>query len=419
LLQSYLGAMAAVMGISAIAIYQVFAYTLYQRFDQQLVTLGDAAAHDLSVVPLNSSPSNSRLPKNLDTDGDLDIPWEDLREGDQSIEWYNANRQLLSRVGKHFPDSPLTPRFHIWQHNGMRAVTIPVYLAKSKQADTMLQGYMRVSDSTEEIEESLHELLVGMGVGGAVALILMGGTGWWLTRRAVRPIEQSVCQLRQFTADASHELRSPLTAIKTAVEVMQSHPERIHPSDTKKLDAVASATRQMTHLVEDLLLLTRTDAGSLPIIDVASAVPIDDLLEDLITLLLPKAEAKAIDLQVAESTGIWVNGNAEQLRRLLQNLLENALQYTPPGGRVSVTAKSAGGVAFIKVEDTGIGISPDQIPLVFERFWRADQARSYREDGSGLGLAIAQAIAHAHDGEITVTSQVGVGSCFQVRLPIA
>jgi len=114
-----------------------------------------------------------------------------------------------------------------------------------------------------------------------------------------------------------------------------------------------------------------------------------------------------------------VQAEAAQLRRLFSNLLENALQYTPKGGSVSVDLTVQGAIALVKVGDTGIGIAPDQISLIFHRFWRAELARSHRETGTGLGLAIAKAIAQTHGGEITVTSQVGVGTCFTVKLPLS
>ncbi|HEY9642287.1 MAG TPA: HAMP domain-containing sensor histidine kinase, partial [Coleofasciculaceae cyanobacterium] len=280
-----------------------------------------------------------------------------------------------------------------------------------------LRGYVRISQPTKALEAELNRLLTGLGLGGLSAVILIGITGGWLTRRSLQPIEQSVHQLKQFTADASHELRSPLTAIQATTEVMQSHPERIHPADHKKLEAIASATHQMSHLVEDLLLLARSDA--LPISESRQLIPLDELLEDLLLRLESQAIAQQIALQAEGITATWMNGNADSLYRLFANLLENALQYTPQGGTIRLLMKRSRAEVRIAIEDTGIGIDPEHLPRVFDRFWRADRARSHRAGGSGLGLAIAQAIAAAHGGEITVTSEVGVGSCFQVRLPIA
>lgn len=269
------------------------------------------------------------------------------------------------------------------------------------------------------MSEELDRLIWGLGCGGLVAVILSGVGGWWLTRQSLKPIEQSFQQLKQFTADASHELRSPLTAVKTSIEVMMNHPERIHPADVKKLKAIAQASNQMTRLVEDLLLLARIDTTSKTPVVESISIPLDELLEDLVDLLQPQAEAKEITLKLDSSNEVFVKGNANQLKRLFANLLENALQYTLGGGSVKVVIISLERFVVINIEDSGVGIESEHIPLVFHRFWRADKARNRREGGMGLGLAIAQAIAQQHKGEITLSSQVGVGSCFQVRLPVA
>jgi len=240
----------------------------------------------------------------------------------------------------------------------------------------------------------------------------------WFNYLKIAVIEQSFQKLKQFTADASHELRSPLTVITTVVEVMQSHPERIHPADVKKLAALASATEQMTRLLEDLLLLARTDAASAtPVVEWIS-ISLNEVLEDLIDSLLPQAQAKDITLKSDLRSGVFIKGNLAQLRRLFSNLLENALQYTPDGGVVTVSIVRRDRFVTICVEDTGIGIAPEHILLVFDRFFRAEKARSQPEAGLGLGLAIAQGLAHRHGGEITVSSRLGVGTCFRVRLPV-
>lgn len=416
LLLSYLAAMAAIVGVSTLAIYQVVAYTLYQQLDRQLDSLAQAAAHSLPALEAQQGKPPNRLPPVTDNDGDIDLPWQDLRITTQSIEWFDQTLNRLAQTGNQFPATSLRT-IGFANVEDLRTLTIPVYLVRDNGQGRQFRGYVRVSQLTEDLQEELDRLSIALAVGGVIAGVLIGGTGWWLTRRSVRPIEQSVLQLQQFTADASHELRSPLTAIKTAVEVMQSHPERIHPSDVKKLDAIDSATQQMTHLVEDLLLLARMEVTTELRVKL-QPIPLDDMLEDLLTLLELQADEKGVRLTIElPPSTIWIKGNPAQLRRMFANLLENAVQYTPAGGTVRLTAKTLTGMVVIKIEDTGIGIAPEQIPHVFDRFWRADQARSRRAKGSGLGLAIAQAIAQAHSGEITVTSQLGVGSCFQVRLP--
>lgn len=183
----------------------------------------------------------------FDDDGDLDIPWQDLRTASQSIEWFDSEHQLLGRGGKHFPDLPLVEDFHTFQQQKIRTLTLVVYPSSGKNRQGKVpkirpDSYIRVSESTVGIKEELDTLRWGLAWGGLIALTLGGIGSWWLTRQSLKPIKRSFQQLKQFTADASHELRNPLTVVKTSIAVVQSHPERIHPVDVKKLAAITSAT---------------------------------------------------------------------------------------------------------------------------------------------------------------------------------
>lgn len=416
--------MVAILGTSTVAVYEIFAYSIYQQLDSQWLNLADAAAHSLRAIKADRAAIHTKVPRTVDNDDDLDIPWQDLRQHHQGVEWFDAELQLLGKAGTIFPELNLaqTGNFadlQTLQQDQVRTLTVPVYPPRLSESWQRLEGYVRVSESTEAVEIELGRLRWGLGLGGIIAITLTGVGSLLLIRQSLKPIEQSFQQLKQFTADASHELRSPLTVIKTSVQVMKSHPERIHPADVKKLDAIASATNQMTRLVEDLLFLARTEATVTTWALEWVSIPVDELLEDLVDFLSPQAEAKEITLKLDLPAGVFIKGDSAGVRRLFSNLLENALQYTLVGGTVTISIVSLDRFVVISVEDTGIGIAPENIPLVFNRFWRADKARSHRESGLGLGLAITQAIAQCHGGEITVSSQVGVGSCFQVRLPIA
>lgn len=413
ILLSYLTTMTAVIGISTFVVYHLYTRSLYAQLDNQLDTLADAAAPNILTILSNPRTVDRQAPRIIDNDGDLDLPWQDLKERDQSVEWFNPKRELVGKAGRGILTTPLLLKPATRQENKLQKLTIPVYV--EQRGEQQLQGYVRVSALTDEVEEDTRRLLQVLELGGAIAILLIAITGGWLTQRSVQPIERSVLKLQQFTADASHELRSPLTAIRTAVQVMQSHPDRIHPADEKKLAAIASATYQMSDLIEDLLLLARSD--NLTETD-RIAIPIDELLEDLVVFLQPQAESKDITLILHSAPEVLVQAEVSQLRRMFSNLLENALQYTPKGGSVTVNLTVQGALALVKIVDTGIGMTPDQISWIFHRFWRAEQARSQRQTGTGLGLAIAEAIAQTHGGEITVISQVGVGSCFTVKLPL-
>lgn len=416
LLFSYMGVIIGIFSISTLAVYRFIAHNLYKQLDQQMLTIADAAAHSLELIKKNSTLINSKAPRILDNDGDLDIPWQDLRENYQGVEWFDAKGSLLGKAGSHLPLTPLNFDFHTHQYGKLRSITIPVYRDKTKK---QLQGFIRVSESIEDLEAELNRLVWGLSCGGITAFTLSGIGSWWLTKQSLKPVEESFEKLKQFTADASHELRSPLTAIKTSVDVIMNHPERIHPADVKKLQSIASGTNQMARLVEDLLLLARTDKFPTNSLDEWVLIPLDEFLEDLVELLQSQAEIKGINLKAEITHEVFVKGDVAGLKRLFSNLLENALQYTSTGGSVSVSIVEYNKFVTINIQDTGIGITPEDIPFIFNRFWRADKARSRRSGGLGLGLAIAQTVATNHGGEITVSSQIGIGSCFQISLPIA
>ena len=441
LLSSYIGLLGTLVGVSVISAHQFIAHSLYAEMDGRLLTVADAATHNLETIKRDSLREDSkdrtataqRHPRSIDNDGDLDVPWQDLSNNQQQVEWFDQTGRTLGTAGKQLQNIPaFVSESKIHQADHIRSLTVAVHKSQPHQAAQeqnyrgsdptgALQGYVRVSEGTQKLEADLSRFSWGLAWGGLSALLLAGVGGCWLTQRSLKPIEQSYEQLKQFTADASHELRSPLTVVKTSIDVVMNHPERIHPADAKKLRAISSATNQMTELVEDLLLLARRDANSVPSV-AQSSIPLNELLEDLIEAVEVQAEEKGIQIQLIPFHPTQVQGDAMHLSRLFLNLLQNAIQYTPAGGRVTVAGQmrdsfSKRGIV-ISIEDTGVGIAAEQLPLVFNRFWRADQARDRRSGGTGLGLAIAQAIAQAHGGTITASSQVGIGSSFQVWLPI-
>ena len=413
LLLSQLMVMAAILSIFGVGVYVFLSRNLYRQLDKKLLTLAQSAAPSLVEVKAKGSQHVERVDE---------VPWRDIFNRDQqSLEWFNAEGKLLAsrgalglavspKVGPHTIQRMQKP-------NQVRTFTISVFKDGSNRGHPSLEGYIRASQSTEDVETVEYQLLLGLGMGGMMTLGLVAVGGLWLTHKALEPIEKSFQQLKQFTADASHELRGPLTVIQTSVEVMRNHPERIHPKDAKKLASIASATKQMSHLAQDLLFLARTEA------DVSTPgewklICVNDVLLNLMELFEALAQEKEISLNYECIATVSVMGDEVQLSRLVSNLLENALQYTLPGGQVILTLTKYSRFGIVSVKDTGIGIEQENLPYVFDRFWRADKARSRREGGTGLGLAIAQAIAKRHGGKITVTSEVDVGSCFQVRLPV-
>lgn len=427
LLLSYLTVMTTILGISAIAVYKYTRYNLYAQLDSRLEVLAQAASHNLLAVKahytkrqekgLVGNPPSSQTRCYLDDDGDLDIPWQQLRQPDQGVEWFDARKRLVGNAGTLLNDLPPQPGWQLGQQGEIRTVTLPAYSDSNDRKQ--LEGYVRASQVTEEIEVILTRLRWGLGIGGIGVLGLTGLGGIWLTKQSLKPIEHSFQQLKQFTADAAHELRSPLAAMKTSVQVMQYYPERIHPQDFKKIGAIAATTDRMTRLVEDLLLLARTDTPDLIEIQQWEYFSLTEILEDLLELLQSQAREKEITLQSNLLAEAEIEGDKTQITRIFSNLLENALQYTPEGGKVTLSLQRERDSAIVTVADTGIGIAPEHLPLIFDRFWRADKARSRRAGGMGMGLAITKALVERHHGEISVSSQLSVGTRFQVCLPLA
>lgn len=411
----YLLVMAAILCLFSAAFFGLFSRSLYHQVDENLETLARVAGRSFTQVNQESD-----YLKNLD-----EAPWRDIfNSKQQGLEWFDAQGQLLASQGKLkllFP-----PKKGFWTLISdkdlipyqIRTFTLSITLDRSIQGQSTFEGYIRSSQTTEQLQKVQNQFLWQLGSSILTVLGLIAISGLWLTKKALEPVMQSFKQLQQFTADASHELRGPLTAIKASVDVMRNHPERFEQKDAKKIAAIASATQQMTHLTQDLLFLARTDAKENLSEGEWHTLALDALLDDLFDWLEPVAEAKNIQFSYDCFAKAKIKGDQAQLSRLFSNLLENALNYTPESGRITLRLVQQNQSALVSIEDTGIGIPQDSLPFVFDRFWRADQARSYRHGGTGLGLAIAQAIARRHGGQITVSSQIGQGSCFQVILPL-
>lgn len=215
---------------------------------------------------------------------------------------------------------------------------------------------------------------------------------------------------QRLLADVSHELRTPLTTIRGNLDLMR----RMGETDPQSLSAIQVEIERMTRLVGDLLLLARADSGGLPL--ERKPVELDYILFDVyrqVRILEPP-----VGIELTEVDQVTVLGDADRLKQLMLNLVENAVKYTPPGGEVSLSLSKKAGWAFFEVSDTGIGIPPENLPHVFDRFYRVDKARTRAQGGSGLGLSIAKWVAQAHGGAIRVTSQVGEGTTFSVTLPL-
>jgi two-component system, OmpR family, manganese sensing sensor histidine kinase len=414
----YLTAMSIIFGIAASVAYSFFRIGLNQDQNARLQTLAQAAVPSLETI-------KAKGVKALDKD----LPWRALFEQNQSLEWFDPDGKLLGREGKSFPNIPLAKAASITRLNegspqieqkgDIRSVSIAVYTDSSDRKTLQLEGYIRASEPIKELASRLNHLQLGLEIGGVTVLILSGVSAVYLTSLAIQPTKKSFQHLKQFTADASHELRNPLTAILTATQLMQSHSEQLSQDDLRKLATISSATEQIQHIVEDLRFLSQTDVIVDSSIIEYSEVPLDEILQDLVDTFEMQAQDQALSFESHLSTDVSVKGDIHQLKRLFSNLLDNAMKYTNAGGVVKLILKKQQQFAVVVVEDTGMGIPEEYHPFIFQRFWRADNVRTQQRHGLGLGLAICQAIVQRHLGKIKVYSKLGTGSCFQVYLPLA
>jgi signal transduction histidine kinase len=279
------------------------------------------------------------------------------------------------------------------------------------------QFIIQISHTVTGEENALKELRFLLIAGSLLGIFLSALGSMFLANRALVPIRQAFSRQRQFTADASHELRTPLALIRANAEMLALHSEQLPEGDSELVGEIIYETDHLNRLVGDLLTLARADAGSLEL----NARPVDfrALVSDVHDDLSRIAEASGITSEVSLDGPVTVQGDEGRLRQLLLILLDNALKYTDPGGRVDIALARDDNRARLVVSDTGIGIPAEDLPHIFERFYRVDRAREHESGGTGLGLSIAQWIVQAHHGNIKVDSDVGRGTRFQIDIPAA
>ena len=318
---------------------------------------------------------------------------------------------------------------------------------------------IEVAASTLDFDRSLEKFRMLLYALGPLFLIVAALGGHWLSRRALAPVDQitqaarnigaqdlsqrlavphtsdelqrltdtlnemlsrldaAFQRITQFTADASHELRTPVSLMRTNAEITLRKP-RSEAEYREALARILEESEKVSHLIDQLLQLARADSGSATLQMTRS--DLTTALENACCGARILAEAKHLHFsQSIPQQSLWVQGDSASLERLFMILLDNAVKYTPAGGLIDVRLGSDDGFAVASIRDTGAGIAHEHIPHVFNRFYRADRARSRESGGTGLGLAIGRWIAEAHRGEIRVESEPARGSTFQVRIPLS
>ncbi|MBI3244726.1 MAG: histidine kinase [Chloroflexi bacterium] len=337
-----------------------------------------------------------------------------------------ADGELLFRTGPQLPIEPdaeamkaaLTQGrdWRIVRADDGSRVRLLTYRLEVEGGPAVLQLGRKLTDQDRVLSQLLFALL-GLS---AFSVVLLGAGSWWLAGRSLAPAQRAWERQQTFISNASHELRTPLTLMRASAEVALRELPAADEDGRALLGDVLQETDHMNRLVEDLLLLSRLDAGRLSLEHKAISMP--DLLTDVERQMGRVAEERGVKLMAtfAPAAGT-VLGDFTRLRQVLLILLDNALRHTPRGGEIHIESHQRGRQLQIVVADTGRGIPPEHLPRVFERFYRADSARTAGagDGGAGLGLSIAQALVQAHHGQISIESRPGKGTRVNLLLPLA
>ncbi len=469
----YTAITAVLLLLFAIGVYLYVRNTLIERIDDTLNHVVEVVERSLVIEPIDSSSRKYRINVEASFRNNADAVEDDHID----LEWFSPTGELLWSTLSEPLDIPIHVNrtgetVHVARKKGDTKQQAPYPFADSRpptgnsgillrqvtqrvEVGKQVLGYLRVSHPWFEVTKPSRQLIFDLGLGTGLMVLSVAASGWFLSGKAMEPVRESYQCLKQFTADASHELRNPITLIQTNVQVALADLELAETENPavshykQQLKLVERLTQRLTRLVNDLLFLARQDSGIAK--ESFSPCPLDALLMEVVEEQQLLATEKNITLTLnlidppnfeisPEILENWFTftGNWDQLVRLFTNLIGNALRYTPCNGQVKVelarieTKNRIPGVRYhhgaqlqVKVSDTGIGIPAAALPRLFDRFYRVDPARTHTEKtatettaGSGLGLAIAQAIVENHQGQIQVDSTVGVGTTVTVTFPI-
>lgn len=417
---------AIVLLLFASGVYLYVRSTLIERVDDTLNHVVEIVQRSLVIEPTNPHSEGGALQVNVEASfRDNTVTTEDDHI---DIEWFSPTGELLWSTFL----GPLNVPLHISKGETVRVEEVaPSSLLVLRQITERVElgrwvlGYLRVSHPWFEVTKPSREFVLDLLLGTGLMISAVGAIGWFLSGLAMAPVRESYQRLKQFTADASHELRSPIAVIQTNVQVALADPDPDPQSQQHHLQVIERLTRRLGRLVDDLLFLARQDSSLVQPQDTELAL--DELLWEVIEEQQALANEKQIQisLDAAESVlaeGLTLRGDRDQLTRLFTNLVGNAVQYTPAEGNVSVGIQRLGRansfIFQVTVKDTGVGIPAEALAKVFDRFYRVDPARRQTASmGSGLGLAIAQAIVHNHHGQIQIDSVEQEGTTVKVWLP--
>lgn len=427
----YTAVTAVLLLLFATGFYFYVRNTLIERVDDTLNHVVEVLERSLVIEPV-SPPGAIAGHLRINLEASFYDNADALEDDRIDLEWFSPTGELLWSTFPAPLNFPLHPKrtgetVQLPEGQLLRQVTERVEIGRQ------VLGYLRVSHPWFEVTKPIRQLMVDLSLGTAGMVISVAAIGWFLSGLAMEPVRASYQRLKQFTADASHELRNPIATIQTNVQVALADPDPNPEAYRQQLQVVERLTRRLGRLVDDLLFLARQDSGMVKPDWVE--VPLDALLMEVIEEQQAIATEKGLLLSLdwlepeasSSETAFALWGDWNQLARLFTNLVSNAVQYTPAGGKITVelqvssNSRHATGTSVqVKVSDTGIGIPEDALPHLFDRFYRVDPARSHGATaaGSGLGLAIARAIVENHQGNIRIDSQLHRGTTVTVTLPV-
>ena len=305
----------------------------------------------------------------------------------------------------------------VFQHTNETGQLSTVMMTSKKIITDNIVQTLYVGKDVTALYSGLQKATYAQVVLGFVALLIASAIGYYMAGRALVPLKEAYDKQKQFAADASHELRTPLAVVMASADLLLADPSIENPFLRQVLEDLKSEVKKMTNLVSDLLMVARSDNNALKF--KIQRLDLTEILKQVIRTMTPIAEKKDIRLGGENLTKVMINADEQKIKQLAIILVDNAIKYTPEGGAVLVRLeKFDANRAIFAVMDSGIGIAPEDLDKVFERFYRVDKARSREMGGNGLGLAIAAEIVKLHEGKISVASKLGEGTKFTVELKV-
>lgn len=432
-----------------IIVYVQLRHHLYAKVDESLrlkVTQNDQVFYNLTEVPeMKELPQGAIKKENkmlIQVQG-IDprvflILWDNegnaspMLSGEYSkkaAETFKAYRDATEPVsvevdGHHYRiysmtyEQPVRLNLRLLDKKQVESNGLPLKLPLLSDPSTAVSAIVSVQaisivDSEQNMLRQLLILILSGIVGGGALTVL---AGLYLANKALQPIKLSWDKQQQFVADASHELRMPLTIIRANAELAFRHPDRSILEMSEPLSMVLAESIRMGKLTDQLLTLARADSNQEEL--VLKPLLLDEPIAEVVHKFVPLAELKQISLETELEARLGMLGDQERLQQLIVILLDNSMKFTPEQGTIRVASRRKGHVAEITVADTGAGVPAAELPRLFDRFYRGDKARTRSQGGTGLGLAIAKWIVDKHGGTISAASAPGEGTTIKITLPL-